>query len=64
MLTESRKIKGKYTGWAAYANVGFDITERLNIELGVRYTEDEKTSHTGGRARQLSGALFHLRSLR
>ena len=42
MLTESGKIKGKYTGWAAYANVGFDITEQLNVEVGVRYTEDEK----------------------
>ena len=42
MLTESGKIKGKYTGWAAYANMGFDITERLNVELGVRYTEDKK----------------------
>ena len=46
MLTERGKIKGKYTGWAAYANIGFDITEKLNIELGVRYTEDEKDFST------------------
>ena len=46
MLTESGRIKGKYTGWAAYANMGFDITERLNVELGVRYTEDEKDFST------------------
>ena len=46
MLTESGKIKGKYTGWAAYANVGFDITERLSVELGARYTEDEKEFST------------------
>ncbi|GIR72356.1 MAG: hypothetical protein CM15mP74_36070 [Halieaceae bacterium] len=46
MLTESGKIKGKYTGWAAYANVGFDITERISLELGARYTEDEKEFST------------------
>ena len=46
MLTESGKIKGKYTGWAAYANVGFNITERLSVELGARYTEDEKEFST------------------
>ena len=46
MLTESGKIKGKYTGWAAYANVGFDLTERVNVELGLRYTEDEKDFST------------------
>jgi len=46
MLTESGKIKGKYTGWAAYANLGFDITDRINVELGVRYTEDKKDFST------------------
>lgn len=42
MLTESGKIKSEYTGCAGYANVGFEITERLNVELGVRPTENEK----------------------
>jgi iron complex outermembrane receptor protein len=46
MLTESGKIKGKYTGWAAYANLGFDLTDRINVELGVRYTEDKKDFST------------------
>ena len=46
MLTESGKIKGKYTGWGAYANLGFDLTDRINVELGVRYTEDKKDFST------------------
>ena len=41
-LTETSQIKGKYTGWAAYVNTDFDITENWNVEFGVRYTEDEK----------------------
>jgi len=41
-LTETSQIKGKYTGWAAYVNTDFDITENWNVELGVRYTEDDK----------------------
>ena len=45
-LTEIGRIKGKYTGYAAYVNVDFDVTDRLNLELGVRYTEDEKTFST------------------
>lgn len=41
-LTERGQIRGRYTGWAAYANVNYDITDKLNIEFGVRYTDDEK----------------------
>ena len=41
-LTETSQIKGKYTGWAAYVNTDFDITENWNVEFGVRYTEDDK----------------------
>ncbi len=41
-LTEIGRIKGKYTGWAAYVNTDFDITDNWNVELGIRYTEDKK----------------------
>ncbi|MCH8861129.1 MAG: TonB-dependent receptor [Proteobacteria bacterium] len=41
-LDEDNRIIGKYTGWAAYANVDYKITEKFNIELGVRYTYDKK----------------------
>jgi iron complex outermembrane receptor protein len=30
------------TSWAAYANVTYAITERLNLAAGVRYTEETK----------------------
>ncbi len=30
------------TAWAAFGQVGFDLTDRLNITAGVRYTDDEK----------------------
>lgn len=45
-LTESGRIKGKYTGWAAYVNTEFDITPNWSVELGVRYAEDEKEFST------------------
>jgi len=41
-LVEVGRIRGKYTGWAAYVNLDFEITDRLNVELGLRYTEDKK----------------------
>lgn len=41
-LTEIGRIKGKYTGWAAYVNTDFDITDNWNVEVGIRYTEDKK----------------------
>ena len=28
--------------WALFAHVGFDVTERLNIQAGIRYTDEEK----------------------
>lgn len=42
LLTEPGRIVGKYTGWSAYATADYDITDTLNLELGVRYTEDKK----------------------
>lgn len=41
-LIESGKIQGKFTGWAAYVNANYDVTDTVNLELGVRYNEDEK----------------------
>jgi iron complex outermembrane receptor protein len=32
----------KNTSWAAYANVSFALTDRLNLAAGVRYTEETK----------------------
>ena len=41
-LTERGLIQGKYTGWAAYVDANYDITDKLNVEVGLRYTEDTK----------------------
>ena len=41
-LTETGIIKGKYKGWAAYVSADYDLTDTLNLEIGVRYTEDKK----------------------
>ena len=30
------------SGWAAYFNANFDITEQLELTVGVRYTDEEK----------------------
>ncbi len=42
LLRETGRIKGDYDGWAAYVNLDYNLTERLDVELGVRYTEDNK----------------------
>lgn len=41
-LNESGRIKGDYTGWATYVNLDYYITENFDVEVGVRYSEDEK----------------------
>ena len=45
-LTETGLVRGKYSGYAAYVNLAYDITERLNVEVGVRYTNDDKEFST------------------
>jgi len=42
LLEENGRIKGEYTGWATYVNLGYDITDNFDVEVGVRYTDDEK----------------------
>ena len=42
LLYETGGVKGEYTGWATYLNLDYYFTENLNLEIGVRYTEDEK----------------------
>ncbi|MCP5183692.1 MAG: TonB-dependent receptor [Pseudomonadales bacterium] len=42
LLTETGRIKGKYSGWAAYADLNFQLTEQFDVSLGARYTKDTK----------------------
>ncbi len=41
-LTETGRIEGDYTGWAAYVNLAFAFSEKFDLEVGLRYTDDEK----------------------
>lgn len=42
LLSESGIIKGEYSGWATYVNLNYAVTDTIDLEVGVRYTEDEK----------------------
>lgn len=42
LLEETGRIKGEFTGWAAYVNLDWYITDTIDVEFGLRYTEDEK----------------------
>jgi iron complex outermembrane receptor protein len=42
LLVETGRIEGDYEGWATYLNLAYFITESVQIEGGVRYTDDEK----------------------
>lgn len=35
--------EGDFTAWAVYGDMIWSATDRMNITLGMRYTEDEKT---------------------
>lgn len=41
-LTESNRIFGDYKGWGAYLDLSYDVTEKLELGVGLRYTYDEK----------------------
>ena len=41
-LVEPGMLKGKYTGWAAYVNLDYQVTDELVASVGVRYTKDDK----------------------
>lgn len=41
-LTEPGRVIGEYTGWAAYVDLTYDITDSFDVSLGVRYTDDQK----------------------
>ena len=42
MLDEDTFVTGKYTGWAAYADLSYQINSVLDVSLGVRHTKDKK----------------------
>lgn len=41
-LLETSNSIGAYQGWAAYANLTYAITDKIDFSAGVRYTDDKK----------------------
>jgi len=41
-LFEPGSIDGTYEGWGFYANLDYKIADNFDVEVGVRYTDDEK----------------------
>ena len=42
LLTEPGIVAGKYTGWAAYVDLDYQLSDTLDVGLGARHTNDEK----------------------
>jgi iron complex outermembrane receptor protein len=43
---ETNDTDGDYYGWAVYGDMTYQLTEKMDISLGVRYTYDEKEVET------------------
>lgn len=41
-LSESGRVVGEFTGWAAYVDLSYDVSDSFDVSLGVRYTDDKK----------------------
>lgn len=42
VLQEGNDLLGEYSGWSAYVDLTYQVNERLDIGLGVRFTENTK----------------------
>lgn len=42
LLTEPGRIIGEFTGWAAYVDLNYAITDTFDLGVGLRYTDDKK----------------------
>jgi iron complex outermembrane receptor protein len=41
-LLERNQVRGRYHGWAGYIDVNYQLTDRFDIGVGVRYAKDTK----------------------
>ena len=41
-MIDRNRAKGKYEGYAAYVDVGYDFNDQWDASVGLRYTKDEK----------------------
>ncbi|NNF67074.1 MAG: TonB-dependent receptor [Gammaproteobacteria bacterium] len=42
LLTETGRIIGDYSGWAAYVDLSFAASDTLDFSVGMRYSDDKK----------------------
>jgi len=42
LLTEPGRVIGEFSGWAAYIDLTYDVTDSFDVSFGVRYTDDKK----------------------
>jgi len=46
MMTENTFINGKFSGWAAYVDLSYQISDQWDVSFGVRYQYDKKRFST------------------
>ena len=42
IFTETNRVRGTYQGWAGYVNLNYAVTDKLDVEAGLRYSYDRK----------------------
>ncbi len=42
LVNEETFVRGKYTGWAAYVDLSYAISDTMDVSVGVRHTSDKK----------------------
>ncbi len=42
VLRETGRIVGDYSGWAAYVDLTYELTQQWDFSVGLRYSDDEK----------------------
>lgn len=42
LLTEPGRVIGEFSGWAAYVDLTYDVTDNFDVSIGARYTDDKK----------------------
>jgi len=45
-VLEINSTDGKYSGWAVYADMTYQLTEKMDVSVGARYTVDKKEAAT------------------
>jgi len=42
LLRETGRIKGEFSGWAAYVDLTYEVSDQWDVSLGIRYSDDKK----------------------